>query len=274
MPALSLPALLLACTSWVCAAEAVAAGASSAQRVRTDARNWRLSTAAPPTPEPAAAPAQTTTPPPPPPFALNLGIAHDSEDAGARTVFTPFSLSYQMPGDGNRTTFEIAGDGWMRATAPGTEPVRGLADLVLRVSRPLSPAWTAVLGVGVPIGGDLGSSSAMQQLQLVHALIRSSGWATLAVVDLRHYNDSPAGRSSVSQVVYGEVSRDLGHGYTVLVNLSYAHRSGDAPAGTTDLGVGYEFPLSGRLGAVVLMTRGMTCGARHTAAEFDLTYRF
>lgn len=280
MHTLSLPALLLACTAWLCAAEAVAAGRFSAQRVRTDARNLRLSTATPPPLDPAAASTQTTPPtpppppPPPPPFALTVGIAHDSDDAGARTLFTPFSLSYTVPGDGNRTSFELAGDGWMRATAPGTEPARGLSDLVLRVSRPLSPAWTVMAGVGVPTGGDVGSSSAMQQLRLAHQAAWPSGWATLGLVEIRHYNGSPAGSGSVGQVLYGEVSRDLGHDRTVLVNLSQAHRSGNAPASTTDLGVGYEFPLSGKLGAAMLMTRGLTRGARHTAAEFDLTYRF
>jgi len=259
--------IALIAAQWVCCAMAAAPDlAPVSRKARMDARNARL----------AATAKAKAKEDPRPAMEFALGMSHDREEGDRQTLSTPFSASYQTPGDADWTKFEITGDGWTRATEPGAASAEGLADLTFNLYRPVSAPWTAVLGASVPTGGVAESGSATQHVRLCYQTPDKAAWTHAAWGDIKHYNASSAGQSKSAQTVYAEVARHFDGDHVLLTNVTYSRRRGAAPSTATDLGIEYDFPLLRKqgLGGAVMLTRGLTPAARHTSVEFDLLFSF
>jgi len=202
---------------------------------------------------------------------VTVGLAYDKVEADARTTNTPFDLNYKTPGDA-WWKFQVKGDGYTRVTEPGVPATSGLADLKFNVAHPLSSAFIGIAGFTLPTHGDVGSQDATAHGTLVYSGELGGNWSTVAFADVKRYTGDSAGKSSYRQSLYAEFDYELNASQSLSFSALRTHRG--RSGSVTELGAGYDFPLMGSTTGSFSIARGITRGARHTGAEFDVTIKF
>jgi hypothetical protein len=202
---------------------------------------------------------------------LRAGLARDRAEGGATATSTPLALSYQ-PSATSPWTFEVSGAGYTRATTPHGPAVDGLADVSVDVSRSLPGSFIAVLGVTVPTGGEVGSTTASQHLSLLRIGGLGKDWSYLWLTDVQRSNRRDEGLARTAQTLYGEADYDAGEGRTLFFSAVRWHRRG--AGGVTDLGVGYTFPVAASSLATLGLSRGISQDAKHTGLSFKVKHSF
>lgn len=206
-----------------------------------------------------------------PRVAAGAGVAIDEDQDSVRVSNAPVYLSVQTPGEA-WWRFVIATDGYTRVRAPGSPRASGWSDVVLSVTRPLSAGTKASLIVTVPSKGEVGSSAGTQALRLSHgaALSDSVSWGVRGTV--RRSDTHPAGVGRTSQSLLGSLTWAPNQAASLSVSASRSHRRG--VDGRTELGLEYEMAWSPQLTGTLSLARGVTAGARHTGAGFEIGYSF
>ncbi len=203
-----------------------------------------------------------------PTLAVQVGVAHDQDEAGAKGWTTPFDLNWTAAA--TPWGVELSGDGYSRQRdAEGTR-AQGLADLVA------AAWWIPVQGVTtsieftLPTHGEVGSSASAQTLRLQYDTpISNAGWSATLQGAVSRDNAPAEGASRYGQTLMGLLGKALGGDVTASFSVTRSWQGG-AP-GTTDLGGALEFPLA-RKTATLSLARGISAGARHTALQFDLKF--
>lgn len=220
--------------------------------------------------DPAGMRARARAAAPKPTMTLSAGVAYDKDEADGKVVGMPLAFSYRTPGD-KWWKVQVLGD-YGRATAPGSPAAEGWSDITVNLLRPIAKGFTGSIGVGIPVGGDMGSKKWSQRAKLIHSGAIQGDWSYVVVGSLSHTQRNIPGVSDWSQSLYGEVDYDLGNDRTVLVGLARGHTRGRR--GATELSFGYDFPIRESLSGTLSLNRGLTSGFRHTGVGFDLTYTF
>ncbi|MCZ8077377.1 MAG: hypothetical protein O9341_24925 [Paucibacter sp.] len=209
----------------------------------------------------------------PPEASLTIGLAHDRSDDEIKFSATPFALDYKTDGtDTDWWKFQLTGDGYTRISAPGEASASGLGDLALNVYRPLASTLIGMIGLGIPTHGEVGSHEWTIGGKLIHWGDLSKDWGYSIVGRVAYQRNDTPELGSTSLMLYGQVAYSLGGDRSLGVGLSRQKRRGQG--GATELGLEYAFPLAEKTDAAVSLGRGLTKGARHTAVEVDLTFRF
>lgn len=203
-----------------------------------------------------------------PTLTVQLGVAHDQDEAGARAWTTPFDLTWAAAG--GAWGAELSGDGVARQRdAEGTR-ASGLADVVAAAWWQPSTRVTLWAEFLLPTHGEVGSTDGAQALRLqVETPTSGAGWSATLQGAVSRDNAPAEGARRYGQTLSAWLGKALGGDVTAGLSATRSWQGG-AP-GTTDLGGDLEFPLAGRT-ATLRLTRGISAGARHTTIGFDLRF--
>lgn len=206
-----------------------------------------------------------------PVFEVRSGLAGDRAEDGTKVLSMPVALTYQ-PFEASPWILAVSGAAHTRITSPAAPPTEGLADVTFELTRSLPESFFATLGVTVPTGGEVGSTTARQTVALLRLGELGKGWSYVGLVALQRSNRLNQGLGRTAQTLYGRLHRDVGDGCTLYVSGARWYQRG--AGGLTDLGLGYTFPVADKAGAALELTRGITRGARHTGVSLTLTFVF
>ena len=204
---------------------------------------------------------------------LRLGFAYEADEDGANGLTTPFAWDWISADNTNR--LQIRGDGYSRQRSPdGTR--RGLANVGIRLSHNFGDfaqgKFVGAIGLVIPSHGEVGSSAAAQTISASYSRKLSPTWRTVGVAFLAHSNRHLPGISQYTKGGHAELDYAVDGDRGFILGLDRRYTSG--AGGSTDLGIEYDFPLSGKLAAELSVSRGLTSGARSTAIDFTIVYPF
>lgn len=208
-----------------------------------------------------------------PSFELRLGLAYEEDEDDASGMTTPFAWDWISADGTNR--LQIRGDGYSRQRSlDGAR--RGLANVGVKVSHNFGDfaqgKVVGAVGLVIPSHGEVGSRAGAQSLAASYSRKLDKTWKTVVVAFLAHADRHSPGISPYTKGGHLELGYAIDADRGFILGLDRRHTGG--AGGSTDLGIEYDFPLSGKLAVELSVSRGLTAGARSTAIDFTIVYPF
>jgi len=128
-------------------------------------------------------------------------------------------------------------------------------------------------GVTVPTAGEVGSTSASQQLLARYGFSLTKQWGAALIGTVGRGNAEPD--EGASRITWGGAAQAvhvIDSSTDVALKLSRQYRQG--AGGSTSIVAVTDFPLWGSIGGTLSYGNGLTSGKRDKSLEFDLTFQF
>ncbi len=201
--------------------------------------------------------------------AITVGLAHENDEDGSHALTTPFLFDYRN----NRWEFLLSGDGFTRAVSDG-KTASGLADLaaVAQYAVSLAPNWIVLpgLGLGVPVGGHVGSRHLSEVGQLLTVVSPTEKWTLGAGGIVSRSGGSPPGVNSYGTALLAKAQYKIDDDRAAIVSFKRGYKRG--AGGGSVVAAEFDFPFFFKRPAALVAAQGLSRGKRNTAIEFDIQF--
>jgi hypothetical protein len=203
-------------------------------------------------------------------WASTLGAAYTDAENGTHTWSTPFRIDASA----GAMSYTLQGDGYVRPSGGAT----GLADPTLLVRRnwAMEGGKTTLVGGGgvtFPVGGPVGGRKFSERVLAGVVQSLSDRWTGIVIGSLLRAEGAQAnGRAAYLQVGVAQLQYAFDDATAGILQFVTVHRNGGGTSNqvTAEL----DFALGEKFTGALMVTRGLTRGARDTTIEFDLSRPF
>jgi hypothetical protein len=168
---------------------------------------------------------------------IEFGVSAARSTDKSATTSWPFQLSCK-PAAAAPWRLGVSGALHTVQRVPGQPAASGFPDINLNARLGLSDSFTAVLGARMPSGSQVGSTSALQSVTLLHTGPLARNWSYLGQIRLNRSQRPADGIGRVGTILLGRLKLDLASGQSMSFELAGSSRSGTNTV--TNFGVSHE----------------------------------